>query len=443
MLDGFGLEVSQGARVADVLTKVANSVNTNVGEMGFALRKVAAQASLASLSLEKTAAILGILIGVGNPGDVAGTGLKAILISLKGRLKPPQLAGLKDIGLTAKGFLAARKEGTSQMFAFLAAGADKIREKFLKTMSPDDALKASKDQISLAVTGLVGRRFGSLLAPIMLNWTRVIKLDEKLMNAKGAAKEAQLLLLQGIVGAFTTLKSVFGELQLSLGDAGLTANLIAIANGLRGMLESFNKLPFWVRKFIGELLLFAVVLAPILTVFAAIASAVGLIVLGLGAFGIGAVAASGYLAAFVAAVAAITYILLKVVKHWDAIIDGLKTILKKINDLIPDSPVPKNIISNMIGVPQAQLTGSRALHLGGLGPAKIDPDKINVIAKANSENIGKAAPNTNKEPDTIDITLNAKVENGMVTVTGVDLKAADRFQLKNRGLNPAANQLPQ
>ncbi|WP_084684500.1 phage tail tape measure protein [Bavariicoccus seileri] len=81
-LNGFGLEASQAGHVADVFAMSAAKTNAEVGDMGEAMKYVAPQASAMGISLEETAAAIGIMSDNGIKGSQAGTTLRGALSRL-------------------------------------------------------------------------------------------------------------------------------------------------------------------------------------------------------------------------------------------------------------------------------------------------------------------------------------------------------------------------
>ncbi|MSE18980.1 phage tail tape measure protein, partial [Pantoea agglomerans] len=68
-LNGFGLEAKDSAHVADVFARAAADTNAEASDMGEALKMVAPQAHGAGLSLEETAAAIGVLSDAGIKGS--------------------------------------------------------------------------------------------------------------------------------------------------------------------------------------------------------------------------------------------------------------------------------------------------------------------------------------------------------------------------------------
>ena len=68
-LRGFGLAASDAAHVADVLAANANRTNSSVADTGEAMKYIAPLARAAGLSLEETAAAIGIMANAGVNGS--------------------------------------------------------------------------------------------------------------------------------------------------------------------------------------------------------------------------------------------------------------------------------------------------------------------------------------------------------------------------------------
>lgn len=82
VLRGFGLDASESGRVADVLAAAASKSNTSVEGMGEAFKFAGPVASAMGVSLEETAAALGVLSNAGLKGSLAGTGLRMVLVKM-------------------------------------------------------------------------------------------------------------------------------------------------------------------------------------------------------------------------------------------------------------------------------------------------------------------------------------------------------------------------
>ena len=78
----FQYEANQITEVLDVLTKAANSSNTNIEMLGETMKYVSADARSLGLSLQETSAMAGIIANAGIKASMAGTTLKETINSL-------------------------------------------------------------------------------------------------------------------------------------------------------------------------------------------------------------------------------------------------------------------------------------------------------------------------------------------------------------------------
>ena len=99
ILTGFRLETDQTARVVNVLAQAANSGNTDVSQLGEAMKFVAPVATGLGVSLEETAAAIVALSDAGLQGTLAGTGLRLILAKMASTT-PNATKALAKMGLT-------------------------------------------------------------------------------------------------------------------------------------------------------------------------------------------------------------------------------------------------------------------------------------------------------------------------------------------------------
>ena len=98
-LNGFGIEASDAAHVADVFARAAADTNAEALDMGEAMKYVAPVAHAMGLSLEETAAAIGIMSDAGIKGGQAGTALRAALSRLA---KPTKVMRetMEELGLS-------------------------------------------------------------------------------------------------------------------------------------------------------------------------------------------------------------------------------------------------------------------------------------------------------------------------------------------------------
>ena len=213
VLKGMGLEVSETARVVDVLSRAANSSNTNVRQLGDALKYVAPIAAGLGVGLEETTAAVGALSDAGLQGEMAGTGLRKVMISLEKQSKEGKdiLAkyglSMEDVSVSANGLIPA-------LHKLAAAG-----------ISTGEAMT------------LFGLR-GGPASEVLVNTLRdVERLEKKLDEAAGTAEHIATVMDDNLNGALLRARSAMEELILAIGEAGATDALISSFNGLANMLR--------------------------------------------------------------------------------------------------------------------------------------------------------------------------------------------------------------
>lgn len=88
----FSLKAEDAARVSDALAQAANASRADVGDLGQALSNVGPIASQFGLSIEDTAAVLGVFSNAGIMGAEAGTQLKSVLLQMSRNTEGVQAA---------------------------------------------------------------------------------------------------------------------------------------------------------------------------------------------------------------------------------------------------------------------------------------------------------------------------------------------------------------
>jgi len=177
VLRGFGLEASESGRVADVLAAAASKSNTSVEGMGEAFKFAGPVASAMGVSLEETAAALGVLSNAGLKGSLAGTGLRMVLVKMG-----EDVAGAG--GLT-EALETLNTEGVQ-------AVVDTMKD-----------LDARAGTAAVALTGQMGT---------------LKSLTEEMRNVEGMSDKMAETLLSGVTGSAVKASSAFEGLRIKLGE---------------------------------------------------------------------------------------------------------------------------------------------------------------------------------------------------------------------------------
>lgn len=191
-LRGFGLEASQAGHVADVFAQAAAKTNAEVTDLGEAMKYIAPVAHAMGISLEETAAAVGILSDSGIKGSQAGTSLRGALSRLakptdamretmdalglsfydsNGNMKSlaDQVGMLKNAfkGLTPEQQQNALvtlygQESLSGMLALISAGPEKLRELTKSFEQSGGAADKMAQQMQNNLPSKIEQMFGAL-----------------------------------------------------------------------------------------------------------------------------------------------------------------------------------------------------------------------------------------------------------------------------------------
>lgn len=197
-LNAFQLESTEAGRVTDVLSLALSSSAFNFGTLQTALSISAPIASQANVSLEKTTALLGVLVDVGIDASTAGTSLRNIFIKLSTQ------------GLTLE--QALEKINTS----------------------------TDKNKTAFELFGTRGATTASVLASTIPKWQR---LNRELEASAGFAKQAGDAITDDLQGDFDRASAAVEGLQINLtnlvkgGIRDLTQGFTSVTNSISDFLE--------------------------------------------------------------------------------------------------------------------------------------------------------------------------------------------------------------
>ena len=263
VLNAFGLETSETARVADILFKGVEKGKTTIDELGASLFQVAPAASAAGIPIEQVTAALAALTAGGFPTAQAATALRA-------------------------GFIELGKSGTIANTAFEEIAGVGFREFIAMGGTVVDvmALLAQKaEQDGVAVSDL----FGSMEAGVAMGFLAVDlfdKLQDSLdatTNSAGAHEKAFDKMNATFGRQVTILKTELKVALIKLGTALIpTARMMVkvlrvVMKVINQMVEAFAALPKPIQ--IGIIAFFALLAAigPVLVI-------VGTLLVAMGAF---------------------------------------------------------------------------------------------------------------------------------------------------------------
>jgi TP901 family phage tail tape measure protein len=194
----FKLGAEDATRVADVLTKTANSTFNTVESLGESMKYAGPVANELGLSLEDTAAILGTLGNAGIQGSEAGTALRRLgVITAATGKELKETFGISNVDAS----------GNLKPIVQILDEIGKVTDK----LSVEQKVTKMAEAF-----GLLGITSASVLAGTA---TETVKLAEALNNAGGTASKAAKEMDAGIGGAFRIILSAVEGVAIALGEA--------------------------------------------------------------------------------------------------------------------------------------------------------------------------------------------------------------------------------
>jgi len=216
IMTGFGIEASKTNKIADLMATINASANTNVQQLGDAMKFVGPIAAAMGQSIEQTASALGALSDAGLQGAMAGTGLRRVLSELGSPTKAISKA-LAAVGVN----LRKINPETNDLITIL-------KELAKANLTASDALK------------IFGDRGGPAFTVLVKNIPKIERLNQKLSNSSGAAKKMATIMRNNLLGAAKETLSAFEGLIITIGDLGLTGALRNLAGALTFISRIFN-----------------------------------------------------------------------------------------------------------------------------------------------------------------------------------------------------------
>lgn len=232
ILNSFGKKASEISGVNDILAKTANSSSTDINQLGFAFQQAGAVASAAGISLEETAAAIGILANAGIRGGDAGTSLKTAIQALANPTTTAQKA-LSELGVQTKNVDGSVRP-LLDIFTDLRAGllqAGGVTENIDKIFN---------------IFGSDAGRLGAILAN---NVQQFGDFQTSLSNAEGAAANMAEVMQDNLQGSFNSFNSAVEALQLQIGNIllpvlrGVVEGATVVIQTIGGVINVFRELP--------------------------------------------------------------------------------------------------------------------------------------------------------------------------------------------------------
>lgn len=224
---------ANSTRVSDVLTRAVTRSNTNLYDLGEAIKYAGTTTTNLGATLEQTAAAIGVLGDAGIQGSMAGTALANAYRYLSKSIGDPNFKGgkaLAELGLSKSDFIDAKGQLIDLGLA-------------LQKIANASRGLGELDQYNLLVNilGVRGERAGSTMIRAFQNYTNL--LDELNNNSQGAAASVREQRMASLAGAIETVQSTWENLTTSFAESlgpTLTPWLRGIGKILEGVQAIFD-----------------------------------------------------------------------------------------------------------------------------------------------------------------------------------------------------------
>ena len=220
-LRAFGLEAGQAGHVADVFARAAADTNAETVDMAEAMKYVAPVAHSMGLSLEETAASIGIMADAGIKGSQAGTTLRGAL----SRIAKPTKAMVKSmdqLGVSfydANGKMIPLREQIAQLKTATAGLTQEERNRHLVTLYGQNSLSG-------------------MLALLDAGPEKLDKMTNALINSDGAAREMAETMQDNLASKIEQMGGAFESAAIIIQQI-LEPALAKIVGGITKMIEAF------------------------------------------------------------------------------------------------------------------------------------------------------------------------------------------------------------
>lgn len=217
ILQAMGIAVADLASVTDVLANTANSANTNITQLGEAMKFSAPAAAAAGISIEETSAAIGVLGNNGIQATLAGTALRGILIALSSQT-PKATRALNEMGVT----ISKNRDGSINL-----------------TKTFEDLGNA---QLNLAQATDIFRRTGATAALALSKQTDQLKvLTAANKESAGVAADTARIMEENLRGSLTLLTSAIDGFLRALGTP-LLAPLKTLVDAVTAVVSAMASL---------------------------------------------------------------------------------------------------------------------------------------------------------------------------------------------------------
>lgn len=216
IMTAFRLNASQLTDVVDDIATTASRSNTSIQQLGDAMKYVSASAAAYGISLQESAAAIGVLSDAGMQASMAGTGFRQVLVRIAGQ-SAAMRQGMAALGIT---------------FAEINPEVHSLREildRFAQT-------SITATQVSTMFGARAANAFNILLA----GRDKLNSLTQEMENNNGRAQQMADIMGNSLFGALKKVQSAYEAFFNRLYESGSVAT--TITGALQSIADTINYL---------------------------------------------------------------------------------------------------------------------------------------------------------------------------------------------------------
>ena len=263
---GFGLEATEAGHVADIFAEASARTNAQVEDMGEAMKYVAPVAKTVGLTIEETAAAIGIMSDAGIKGSQAGTTLRSGLVRI---VKPTKQVRDAMEELNVEFY---NSDGTMKSLT-------KIIEDLQK--STEGLTDETKNQALAQIFGT--EALSGMLALVNKGSDELEDMTKQFKKADGAAERMADTMLDNTAGAVESLTGSLESAGIVIQKA-LAPSIKDLAKWIQGLVDDFTDLSEEEQQNIIKTVALVAAIGPAIKILSKLGSGIGTVTKGIGLF---------------------------------------------------------------------------------------------------------------------------------------------------------------
>ncbi|EEW1965841.1 phage tail tape measure protein [Escherichia coli] len=228
ILSQFRLDPKEMDRVSDVLTAAFTRTNTDLMNIGEAMKYAGTGMAGLGVDVERTTAMIGVMANVGLRGSIAGTGLQTTFSRLAAPTGKAQ-AALKELGVSvadATGKMRPAEVVLSDIYKTIKKYGDTDQLSFFKDIAGEEAAKSFQALVRSAGSG------------------ELQKLLADLRGSHGEAQKAAKVMADNLSGDLKNLDSAWEGFRIQIEETA-DGPLRSLTQGLSDMITAAST---WVKE---------------------------------------------------------------------------------------------------------------------------------------------------------------------------------------------------